>query len=135
VRPRWEKLTPGLVKALLKFYAVICSKGVNDAHILRECGLSISEANNFQKLRYFALVRKIDGNSGHWMLTWQGRDFIRSGYTPHERVLVLHNRIQERSVRRVSIGQVLRANEPDWLRRDDFIESRPAEAVEQIAMF
>lgn len=132
---RWESITPGLCRTLIKFYAAICAKGKNEVHLQKEVDLSKSEFTNFQKLRYFALARKVEGRSGYWFLTWQGRDFLRNQYKIRKQVRISQNRIVDRSEETVSIGEVLNT-EPYWLQRDDYIiGGRPPEEIEQTVLF
>lgn len=129
LRGRWERLTPGLCRTLIKFYAGICAKGKNELH-LKELDLSNSEYNNFQKLRYFALAAKIEHRPGWWLLTWKGRGFVRNELRVHQRVYIFQNQIRERSRETVSIAEALRT-EPYWLVRDDFLSPGPIPARQE----
>lgn len=132
---RWESLSPGLCRTLIKFYTVICKKQKNEAHLLKECGFSVCETNNFQKLRYFALVTKSRTNPGHWLLTWQGRDFIRGQKKVHRKVFIFHNKIQQRSETLVSIAEAVKADGPFWLQRDDFLQYAAVDELTQHHLF
>lgn len=131
---RWERLTPGLCKTLIKFYTAICRKQLNQVHLQNECDLTKSEYTNFQKLRYFGLVAKIADKPGYWLITRRGRDFLRESKEIPGKVLIFQNHIQERGSETVSIADVLRAENRYWLMRDDFLGDVTA-AVEQLRMF
>ena len=76
----------------------------------------------------------MEGKSGYWFLTWQGRDFIRNQYEIRKSVLISQNKIADRSETRVKIADVLKI-QPYWLQKDDYIVSRPVEEIEQTALF
>ena len=73
-----HSLSLGLVNSLRKFATAIKKKKINEAHLQKECGLSFTEHNNFQKLGYFGLVAKKKGKSGYWVLTRNGGAFLRN---------------------------------------------------------
>lgn len=67
-----HKLNKGLTGALIKLYE---HRG---SGLLSEMGMTTNQFCNFQKLRYWRLVEKIDdeGRGGQWCLTQHGLDFI-----------------------------------------------------------
>lgn len=132
---RWERLTPGLCRTLIKFYTAVCEKRLNEVHLQSECDLTKSEYNNFQKLRYFALVAKIADKPGHWLITRRGRDFLRESKKIPGKVLIFQNHIQDRGSDLVSIADVLRTEERYWLMHDDFLGSETTALSEQLRMF
>ena len=117
---RWERLTPGLCRALIKFYAGICAKQKNELHL--------------QKLRYFALSVKLKDKPGYWLITSRGRDFIRNSKRIPNKVFIYQNKIQQRSEDLVSIADVLKV-EPYWLERDDFLKETPIADLKQAQLF
>lgn len=131
---RWEKITPGLCRALIKFYTGICAKQKNELHLQKECDLTKSEYTNFQKLRYFALAVKFKDKPGSWLITSRGRDFIRNYERIPKKVFIFQNKIQERSEERVSIADVLKVK-PYWLERDDFLKAPLVSEMKQVQLF
>lgn len=98
----WKhRLTPGLVKTLMKFGNKIKQSGKNDLHIQKEIVFNSNEYNNFQKLRYFGLIAKVrnsDGGhiGGHWLLTRNGGAFLRGELPIRRWVKTFRNEIVER---------------------------------------
>lgn len=123
---RWERLTPGLVRALIKFKREICARGRNDINPNRECkSMTHTELANFQKLRFHALVAKVkvDGAhvSGHWLLTGRGNQFLHGERIPLK-VFIFRNKIEERSEETVDIREVLRSSElPVFDEKSDYL--------------
>lgn len=125
---RWERLTPGIIKTLVKLWTEVLAKGVNDIHLQVEMALNNNEYNNFQKLRYFGLVAKVRGSnkqgdavSGHgrWLITRRGAQFLHGTATVNRRVYIFRNHIEDRSVERVHVGDVFKEKQ-DWPRHEDF---------------
>lgn len=79
-------LSAGIVSGLSQLYDV----GGGPIHIKRELGLEGSQWTNFQKLRYWDLVRpiRIDGKShqGIWAITDRGIDFIEGRIAIYNKV-------------------------------------------------
>ena len=99
----WEhRLTPGPSETLIKFARQVKSTRKNDVHVRQDIGLTASEYNNFQKLRYFGLVAKVRDDednhvSGHWLLTRRGGSFLRGAEGVHKSVRTFRNRITKRN--------------------------------------
>ena len=119
----WEhSLSPGLVKTLIKFANAIKRKKENDIDLQKEAGFNLNEYNNFQKLRYFGLVAKIEGEAGHWLITRNGWAFLKSELTMPKKVKTFRNKIQEKSNELVSIKDYFNNvfNEGYWQKEFDF---------------
>ncbi len=129
INPHKERITPGLVKTLYKFAGSISKKGVNKLHPRKELSLTISEYNNFQKLRYHGLVAKVkeDGVfiSGYWLLTTRGQAFLRGNLKIPSYVVIFNNRITERSEEKISAHDVLKSRDLPYFETIDTVEYEP----------
>lgn len=124
---RWERLSKGLVKTLIKFRKEVVEKNkFNRVHPRKDMNLGVTEYANFQKLRYHGLVahvRKPDGteDSGYWLLTRRGNLFCKNQITISEKVLVFRNKIEARGTVLTNLEKVLKNNDvPFWDEKDDF---------------
>jgi hypothetical protein len=131
---RWERLTPGIVRSLIKMWLVVVANDRNSVHVSTECGFTTTEYNNFQKLRYFGLVAKT-GVSGYWLITRRGGRFIHGRETVNERLLIFRNHIKDRSDTRVSIYQVLQQDTPTWPQREDYFAEPVIDLEAQQGLF
>lgn len=103
----WKhSLTNGLVQILKKFALAIEKKGFNNIHLQNEAVLTSNEYNNFQKLRYFGLVVKTEGESGKWKITRNGLAFLNGKKAIPNKVYTFRNRIVDRSEELVFIDSV-----------------------------
>lgn len=128
---RWESLSAGLCRTLVTFYGLVEKSGVNDIQLL-QAGLTVNQTNNFQKLRYFALVAKIDGKSGHWLLTRLGREFVEGRVKVAKKVFVFHNAVQGHSDETISIADAVAEN-PYWLTKEHYV--LPVAQMHQAPLF
>jgi hypothetical protein len=132
---RWERLTPGIVRSLIKMWHVVYATNENRVHLQRQCDFTKNEYNNFQKLRYFGLVAKT-GTAGCWLITRRGGHFIHGSETVNARLLIFRNHIKDRSKDRVNIYDVLKQPVPTWPRREDYFAELPLiDAAEQGGLF
>lgn len=69
-------LSSGLIDAFVAFAKHLHESGGASANAVNESGLDVNAATNFQKLKYFGLVKKSE-KIGHWQLTKNGEDFLR----------------------------------------------------------
>lgn len=76
-----HKLNKSLCAALIRAYMV---NGLREFK-LKDLHISTSQFCNFQKLKYFGLVRSIDTNEGHWQVTGFGEAFIKAEVGCHAR--------------------------------------------------
>lgn len=110
-------ITPMMIHALVKFRQAVIEKGENSVHLLEDMKgkpyeLTRHEWNNFTRQRFLALAVKDKSNAGHWVLTKRGADFL-NGLTAIPRfVLVLRNKIVERSTEMVFVKDVFKADVP-----------------------
>lgn len=123
----WQRLSPGLVHALVKFYAVVCAKGMNCVHVSTEVNLTKTEYNNFQKLRYHGLVYhyKTNGQTkdGYWLITHRGAQFLHGEIQIPARVLTYNNEVVEHDSRLVMVKDVI--GETPYFDDIDTIEYEP----------
>ena len=112
IERRRERLTPGLVKA----YELVLRK--EDYHFSKDelnDYLTKSEAGNFQKLRYHALIAKDrDGNKGDWIFTRRGADWLKGKISIPKEVYVFRNRVVDHGKEYVELTDVLKGNDPYW---------------------
>lgn len=111
INDRKESLTKGIVRILYKFASKVKSKKMNKIHPRRELELSKSEYNNFQKLRYHALVAKYKENgqhvSGYWLLTRKGNQFLNGQAETQKFVHIFNNKIVDKSGPMVDIKDIV----------------------------
>jgi len=112
----WHKLTPGLVKGLAKFYAVVVSKGENSVHLLKDMDgsfkLTPHEWNNWTKLRFHGLVARVDkdSHSGYWLLTRRGADFLKGNIAVPSKVQTFRNKVVAHDIKKVFLKDVVGTN-------------------------
>lgn len=95
----WHSLTSGLVGDLIKAIEFVKKNNKNSFHLANDLQLSKSEYNNFQKLRFHALIAK-DKNSedgGHWLITKRGGQFLRGEISVPKRVQTFRNEVIDHS--------------------------------------
>jgi len=118
----WHKLTPGLVKTLVKVYEKISEKQQNIIY-KKELKLDHSEYGNFQKLRFHALIAKykIDGVWDHlsWCITKRGALFIKGEIIIPSKVQTYRNKVLTHNDQLVSITNVIKSD-PYWEGYSDF---------------
>jgi len=115
---KWKHtLTPGLVQALWKFAGAVGKKGRNEVHLIwdmegKYC-LTKNEYNNFQKLRFFALVAKVKENGehkvGHWLLTRRGGQFLKGAEKVCRKVYTYRNEVVGHSDEKIHVKEFYRA--------------------------
>lgn len=127
---RWESISPGLCTVLIKFWQVgtfAPRSNLRSAHLLKECGLTTVEINNFQKLKYFDLVTKTS-ISGVWSMTRLGEEFVLNRLLMPKQVYVFRNTVEKWGVERVCIAEAMKS-EPFWLKKEHFV-SAPMPSVQ-----
>lgn len=109
----WHRLTPGIVGALWKFSHAVGRQGRNEIHLQHDMGgdlrLSSSEYNNFQKLRFFALIAKVrlpdkSHKAGWWLLTHRGSQFLKGKITVPARVKTYRNKVIDHDAHQIQIS-------------------------------
>jgi len=108
----WQRLTPLLVNGLVKMKQKIINKNENRIHLQNDLNLSKSEYNNFQKLRFHGLIahcKNEDGSrdSGYWLITKRGNDFLRGLLAIPSRVRTFRNHVVDHESRLVYIKDVI----------------------------
>lgn len=105
----WHRLTPGLVKTLVKVYKAVSIKQENRV-TKNDLNLSHSEYGNFQKLRFHALIAKVkvDGkwDRRSWLLTKRAGDFLKGRIDVPYRVQTFRNEVVGHDARRVFVKDV-----------------------------
>lgn len=117
MNPYKVHLTPMMIHALVKFRQAVMEKGENSVHLLNDMKgkpfeLTRHEWNNFTRQRFLALAVKDKNNSGHWILTRRGAEFLNGLTAVPKYVLVLRNRIVERSPELVYVKDIMKADIP-----------------------
>lgn len=111
MRAYWHRLTPMLVKGLIKFRKAVVEKGVNKIHLQRDLNLTKTEYNNFQKLRLHGLVAKFREDNervnGYWLLTRRGGLFLNNHYAIPKRVKTFRNKVIEHDKELVTVVKVI----------------------------
>ncbi len=108
----WHKLTPLLVNGLIKMKQKIINKNENRIHLQNDLNLSKTEYNNFQKLRFHGLIAHCkDSNgireSGYWLLTKRGNEFLNGSLAIPSRVRTFRNHVVDHDHRFVHIKDVI----------------------------
>lgn len=123
----WHRLTPGIIKALIKARSHVYRTGINRFHLyddlVGDTELTTTEQMNWTKLRFHGLVAKSrkDGaiESGYWLITSRGFQFLRGDIAIPKRVQTFRNKVVDHDPDRVDIGQVI-GTTPYFERRDQF---------------
>ena len=127
----WHRITPGLVKTLVKVYKRVCEKNQNLV-FMNELDLNHSEYGNFQKLRFHALIAKYRKNGqivhSTWVITKRGADLLKGGKIP-EKVQTLLNRVMAHTDNLVSLTDIMRS-EVDFETYEDFKKQAQLPLVE-----
>lgn len=107
----WHTLTPVLVECLIDIRAKVVEKNENKVHLQKDLFLTKNEYNNFQKLRYHALVAKYKENGvhvpGYWLVTKRGADFLNGVIKVPMKVASYRNRVVAKSEDLVSITDII----------------------------
>jgi hypothetical protein len=91
----WHTLNPGLVSILIKAIQFVHENGKNEFHLQKDLHLSVNEFSNFTKLRFHALVAKVDEKPGFWLITRRGGQFLRGEIPVPLKVKTFRNRVIE----------------------------------------
>jgi hypothetical protein len=119
----WHKLNKPLCQALLKFFETGREKKVSDL------GLSHSQICNFQKLKYWGLIKKSTGKL--WKITHDGTMFCLGQLSIADRVQTFRDRPVKYSEKLIDIAGIL----PDEYRKlQDYLADREV-GIEQARLF
>ena len=102
----WHTLNPGLVSILVKAIQFVHARGRNDFHLQKDLHLSVNEFSNFTKLRFHALVAKVNGKPGYWLITARGGQFLRGEVSVPLRVKTFRNQVKDHSPELVHIDEL-----------------------------
>lgn len=108
----WKRISKGNVGALIIMRRAIGQLQRNDIHIAQDIELTYSERANFSTLRQHGLVAHIkdDGarQSGRWLLTKRGAQFLRGEIAIPQRVAVMNNRVIDHDPVHVTVEEVMK---------------------------
>ena len=98
IREYQVTISPMMIKTLVKFRMAVMDKGQNEVHLLKDMDgksyeLTKHEWNNFSRLRFHALVAKVKDESGYWLMTKRGADFLNGKIDLPKAVWVRDNRV------------------------------------------
>ena len=116
---RWEYISKGQLNTLAKFIKAVKDHNRNSIHLQDDIELTKNEYNNFQKLRYNGLVAHA-ADTGCWLITRRGANFLRGKIDLPKGVLIFRNRIQKYHKTRVTVESVYKNEDPYWLKAGDF---------------
>ena len=116
-------LTPGLVSILIKIIIGIQKKDQNCIHLQQDLDLSHNEYANAQKLRYFALIARVKGKSGYWLITNYGGKFLRDEIGIPYRVTTCQNEIVQKSEEQRTIKDFYPAYPNVWFQEKFFTKA------------
>lgn len=121
-----QRLSKGLVITLLKLRTAVRSQEMNDVHVPSLKTLTKTEFNNFQKLRYHAMVAHVTEAgkdvAGRWLITKRGAQFLKGEVKVPEHVVTFRNKITAKSTKKIWIGDILSLDEqPVWDRKDEYV--------------
>ena len=91
----WHSLTSGLVGDLIKAIEFVRENNKNSFHLAKDLQLTKSQYNNFQKLRFHALIardKKME-EAGYWLITRRGGQFLRGEIDIPKRVKTFRNKV------------------------------------------
>ena len=131
----WHTLNPGLVSVLIKCIQFVHDHNKNEFHLQNDLHLNVNEFSNFTKLRFHALVAKVEDKPGFWLITARGGSFLRGEIAVPFRVKTFRNRVLEHSPELIHINE-LKGKVPEFQREYAFeYEHAPVEAATQPKLF
>lgn len=125
-----QALTKGLVGILLK----VANYHKTEFHLQKDVSLTKNEYTNFQKLKFWGLVKKSDKISGAWSITGIGYKFLMNEIDLPYSVYTFNNRVVEQDSEKVfykdtGVG-IVYSTRPDYVR-----DMRPMEGVREESLF
>jgi hypothetical protein len=132
----WHTLNPGLVSVLVKCIEFVHNHDKNEFHLQDDLHLTVNEFSNFTKLRFHALVAKVHGKPGYWLITARGGQFLRGEIAVPLRVKTFRNKVLEHSTELIHILQ-LKGKIPYFEREYAYEYQRtiPTQKVDQPKLF
>jgi len=134
MRPYRVKVTPMMVRALIKFREAVVAHNRNSIHLLKDMKgrsyeLSRHEWNNFTRQRFLGLAVKVKGKSGYWLLTKRGAAFLNGQEAIPAYVFIFRNKIVERSEWTQNVAEVI-GSTPYLEQKADIEYGEPTEIPE-----
>ncbi len=109
-----HSLVPGIVSALRTLYAT-----TKDPINLNALNLTRNQWDNFQKLKYWDLVKQVGGKkSGIWQITTVGIQFVEERITLQKSVWTYRGEVRRSSGHTVSINDIKVKEEGRAYQRD-----------------
>lgn len=109
----WHRLTPLLVKSLVKLRAGVVENGENKVYVNKDLELSTTESMNWTKLRFHGMIAKYMENGtwkrGYWLLTRKGADFLNGKIEVPVKVKTFRNKVIDHSTELVTVSDVMRS--------------------------
>lgn len=102
----FHTLTPGLVSVLITAIEFVHASGKNQFHLQDDLHLSVNAFCNVTKLRFHALIAKVDGKPGFWLITARGGRFLRGEIAVPSKVKTFRNRVIEHSTELIHINEL-----------------------------
>lgn len=127
----YHSLSIGLVQCLIKAIRYVKLNGVNRFH-LRDLNLNQNEYNNFQKLRFHALITHADKDnlkSGYWLITARGGQFLRGKISVPRRVKTFRNEVISHDPELVHISRL--KGQTGWFESEFDFEIHDGEVVKK----
>ena len=131
-----HNLNPGLVSVLIKAIQFVHASGKNEFHLQNDLHLNVNQFCNVTKLRFHALIAKVDGKPGFWLITARGGQFLRGEISVPATVKTFRNKVLEHSTDLIHINQ-LKGKVPEFQKEYAYEYQRPpsTEKVEQPKLF
>jgi hypothetical protein len=102
----FHTLTPGLVSVLITAVEFVHGAGRNEFHLQDDLHLSVNAFCNVTKLRFHALIAKVDGKPGFWCITARGGQFLRGEICVPLRVKTFRNQVIDHSKELIHINEL-----------------------------
>jgi hypothetical protein len=132
----FHTLTPDLVSVLVKCIEFVHAANKNEFHLQDDLHLTVNQFSNFTKLRFHALVAKVDDKPGYWLITARGGQFLRGEIAVPLRVKTFRNKVLEHSKELIHILE-LKGKIPYFEREYAYEYQRPiaTQKVDQQKLF
>ena len=124
-------LNSGLVTTLIQCIQFVHEHNRNEFHLQNDLHLSVNAFSNFTKLRFHALVAKVDGKPGYWLITKRGGQFLRGEIAVPLKVKTFRNKVLKHSHELIHINE-LKGKVPMFEKEYSYEYQRPTVKVENI---
>lgn len=127
MEPNKQGLTRGLVMTLLSVYDQV---GTKPFHLQKDVALTKNQYNNFQKLRYWGLVKKC-ADGGVWQIDRVGIEFLKDNVRLRKFLYTFNNAIVGDEGDFVKITDVLKDEDlPYYQQQFKFPKDVPSKQME-----